>query len=129
MKTSAKRRPGWIALPAVFALLLYSVAAGFADAALAQPQGVDAFGNPICSAHAGGEAPSLPGEPAGHSHAPDCCLAGCNLAGGHALPPAAQPFLLVRPAEAAHAAAPDYRTVVEAFEWSPLNPRAPPAFA
>jgi hypothetical protein len=129
MKTSAKRRRGWIALPAIFALLLYSVVAGFADAAMAQPQHLDAFGNPICSAHADQDPSSLPGEPSDHSHTPDCCLAGCNLAGGHALPPAAQPFLLVRPTEAFYAAAPDYRTGAERFEWSPLNPRAPPASA
>jgi hypothetical protein len=123
------RRQGrdWAALAAAFALLFHTMVAGFVDGALASPQLLDIFGNVICAAHAGEQAPDGPGQPDHRGpHLPDCCLAGCSLTGGHAVAPAPPPSLPARLAEDAHLAPPARRVVVERPERSPLNPRAPP---
>lgn len=126
MRTGARQKRAWTAILAAFLLLAHSAVAGFAAGAMAEPQLVDAFGNPICSAHGGGGPSSLPGQPGDHAHALDCCLAGCGATTGYALAPAAQPVLLVRLAGPAPAVPHDYRPVTRVSGRSPLNPRAPP---
>lgn len=117
------------ALAAVYALLLHTMVAGLAGGALASPYQLDAFGNVICSSHIGEGAPTDPGQPANHSHLPDCCLAGCPAVGGHAAiaVPIAFPLVvvLVRPLvlELQHSG------IGRGVERSPLNPRAPPSLA
>lgn len=129
MGSQAQGKRTWLAVLAAFVLFAHSLVAGFVDGAMAQPQLVDVFGNPICSAH-GSDGGSNPSQlPANHSHLPDCCLAGCSLVGGHAVAAAAQPFQVIRRAEPARLAAPAYRVARVTFERSPLNPRAPPISA
>jgi hypothetical protein len=128
MKRTGKRR-SWIAALAIFVLFAHAMVASFVDGAMAQPQLVDPFGNPICSAHEADRSSDPAGPTGDHTHLPDCCLAGCSLAGGHALAVADQPFRIVRLAVPSRAVAPAYRIAVVAFERSPLNPRAPPASA
>ena len=94
MGSHAKGKRTWLAVLAAFVLIAHSLVAGFVDGAMAEPRLLDVFGNPICSTHGSGD--GSPGQPANHSHLPDCCLAGCSLAGSHALAAAAQPFLIVR---------------------------------
>jgi hypothetical protein len=128
VKTRATEGRAWVTALAVFALLAYSVFAGLADAASAHPQSVDSLGNPICASHGSDETQNLPGSPGDHRH-PDCCFAGCNSVGSHILAPTAQTFLFFRPLEPAYAALSDHELVDNTFEWTPLNPRAPPAAA
>jgi hypothetical protein len=125
MKRIGKRRD-WIAILAGFVLFTHAMIAGVVDGAMARPQVVDLFGNPICSAHEADQSSDPAGPSGGHTHLPDCCLAGCSIVGGHALAAADELFLIVRLAEPARAAAPDYRVAVVAVERSPRNPRAPP---
>ena len=124
MGSHAKGKRTWLAVLAAFVLIAHSLVAGFVDGAMAEPRLLDVFGNPICSTHGSGD--GSPGQPANHSHLPDCCLVGCSLVGGHALAAAAQPFLIVRLAEPARIDAPEYRAARVTPERSPLNPRAPP---
>jgi hypothetical protein len=126
VKTRATEGRAWVTALAVFALLAYSVLAGLAGAASAQPQTVDSLGNPICASHGGDGTRNLPEGPGDHRH-PDCCFAGCNSLGPHAVAPAAQAFLFFRPLERSYAALSGHQLVDNTFEWTPLNPRAPPA--
>jgi hypothetical protein len=126
MKKRAEDGRAWATALAVFALLAWSVLAGLADTASAHPQSVDSLGNPICASHGSDDAGSPPGLPGNHEHHADCCFAGCNTAGGHALTPEVGASLLLRPFATAYAALSDYRLADNTPEWTPLNPRAPP---
>lgn len=111
---------------AVVALVLHMAVVGIADAA-ASTLPRDALGNPICATDADGN-PVEPSSPAGHRHLPDCCFAGCAVAGGALLS-----------AGAALAFPPLIRTVLGApmalatpwieRERAPAQPRAPPPAA
>jgi hypothetical protein len=117
----------WLAILATFVLLVHTAIAGVVDGAMASPQLLDVFGNVICTSHGADTLPGSQNGPAGHSHMPECCLAGCTVVGGHAVPPSAP--ATVPPALSQYAVVMEPARVGAAAdsELSPLNPRAPPA--
>ena len=129
MMREKRRYSRWAALAAVYALLLHTIVAGLAGGALASPFQLDTFGNVICSSHPGDAAPTDPGQPANHSHLPDCCLAGCPAVGGHATLSAPITFPLVVVLVSPFVPLLQHSGIGRGVERSPLNPRAPPSLA
>lgn len=90
---------------------------------------VDPFGNLICTAHGAESFPDSSDKNGGRTSLPECCLVGCNIVGGKvATPPPAISMPL--PEFVGSTIVTELaETLVESFERSPLNPRAPPSQA
>jgi hypothetical protein len=129
MRASRKRTRSWAAIAAAFALLFHTLVAGVVDGAMASSRSVDPFGNLICTAHGAESFPDSSDKNGGRTSLPECCLVGCNIVGGKvATPPPAISMPL--PEFVGSTIVTELaETLVESFERSPLNPRAPPSQA
>jgi hypothetical protein len=129
MKGLRERTRKWAAISVAFTLFFHTLVAGVVDGAMAASRVVDSFGNLICTAHGAETFPDSSDKSGGRTSLPECCLVGCNVVGGKvATPPPAISMPLpgfVGSSIVAELA----ETLVESFERSPLNPRAPPSQA
>jgi len=114
----------FVALLAALAVVLQVAAASFASGAMAAPQLLDVFGNPICltDGHGGPSGDHHPGMP-------DCCQFGCASSAA-AVPVSSGEAALRRPLAFLHKDAGDGAVVaLSAPDHDPGNPRAPPLTA
>lgn len=117
-----RRDAAWITLAAACALVVHLFVSGFVGATLAADGAAV-----ICSAAASTESPGSD-PPAGRHDVPDCCLAGCATVDGkadvrvavHVAPPSVND----QPLPAAQR-----QGIDPLLDWSPVNPRGPPAVA
>jgi hypothetical protein len=125
----AQGRTSWVALVAAYLLFFQAVIGGFAIGASAAPLSFDPL-SALCQVDTGSPAaPDRPDQPAGHAHLPDCCTAGCSMFGGHLVPTFVAVLLVPQLAAAPEPAPRPAAPVAAAPQWSPANPRAPPAQA
>ncbi|MEW6633542.1 MAG: hypothetical protein AB1440_21955 [Pseudomonadota bacterium] len=123
MTTSRRQSPASVAIAAAIVLLVQAFLSGAWMGAQATAGPLDAFGNVLCTAHAGG--PSQNG-PHNSGYDCDCCLSGCDIAAGiipdmGAIEPVSTGFVL-NPAGKRLV-----DTLVRRHELQPLSSRGPPA--
>lgn len=120
----AKKRTGWVALLAVYALLVQTLFSAYALGASVDPLAA----GPLCGPLSVTSSPFGKDTPVGHQM-PDCCLAGCPMFAAALPPPAAPqiaPDALIAIAEGAP---PHLESDGRPRPGTPRHPRAPPPLA
>jgi hypothetical protein len=129
MRGLRERRRKWAAVAAAFALFFHTLVAGVVDGAMAGPRTIDPFGNLICTAHGAESFPDSSDKSGGRTSLPECCLVGCNIVGGKVATPPPAISVPLPEVTGSTSVSELAETLVESFERSPLNPRAPPSQA
>lgn len=116
------------ALAVAWLLVLQSVLGAFAAGVGPNPPQLDAFGAVICTHDGAAQLP--PGEQP-QQHQQSCCVLGCNMySSAFGAPPESSPLLDgVAFATSYLVAFPASNDIGFSHDWSPANPRAPPASA
>lgn len=114
------------ALAVAWLLVLQSMLGAFAAGFGPNPAQLDAFGNVICTHDGAAQLPR--GE---QQHQQSCCVLGCTMfSSAFGAPPEASPLLDgVAFAASLLIAFPARNAIGFSHDWSPGNPRAPPASA